>query len=667
MHHSFAEFLAARAHSHDIGADFPDIEKWINLGLKEAQRNFVLFTIGLWSRAPVHDIGLVLRHLIEGDAERLIFAGHLLGEGVAVDGANSEVVVNRLIDLALGASLDRTLMSASSYHSSYYLRRTYQFQSSEQVFSVLGKLTGHQYAADRLASLVARRELPPDTRVGAAIAYGFISDTKKAVQWLEGLLNETSKCEQRLKIALGLRELSPESADAVRSILLKVGRDAQCNTATKVQAAEELARVGAGDIALELAKAVLVDENASRYDLKIALGIAIAQDGQEVIRQLVASHEYQKEHQYRQALVSGLAEAGCTDMAVELSRELIADKSCTDTALGAAVKAWLQAGGSAAVDQVSASLDARSHIDPWARSLIASAFAEQGSMDNAATHAKATLADPGADSTDTAVAARAWISAVGADAIVDVWRAVKEREQKLPDSGMRLEVIEVIADLGHASLALQLLTEVLSETDDFDVVRATDIYCTSGGADAAADILPVIERQSSSPERVAACAAALARGGQRDLAHRLINDVLELVRKSERAPRPDLLANAAFGGPSIIDQLVRLVPLETIPSSTQMHLSLVLAETGAISHATDIWMRLLTDMSLTTADSMVISSYLVSVARSQQAIDTLRVALGRTSMTSVERSRLRQLLAWTVLADPSAEGCGLCSDVGIEE
>lgn len=57
LHHTFAEFIAARTYAQTIPSDFPDRKQWFKRGLKEAEQNFVLLTFALWGKIPGNDIG----------------------------------------------------------------------------------------------------------------------------------------------------------------------------------------------------------------------------------------------------------------------------------------------------------------------------------------------------------------------------------------------------------------------------------------------------------------------------------------------------------------------------------------------------------------------------------------------------------------------------------
>ncbi|QES47370.1 hypothetical protein DEJ50_05570 [Streptomyces venezuelae] len=102
LHHTLAEFIAARTYAASISDSFPEMDEWIERGLGEAQRNFALLTMVLWGRISGNDVGLILDRLLAGDREHASLAGRLLSECGDVNDRYSRAVVDRLIDLGLG-------------------------------------------------------------------------------------------------------------------------------------------------------------------------------------------------------------------------------------------------------------------------------------------------------------------------------------------------------------------------------------------------------------------------------------------------------------------------------------------------------------------------------------------------------------------------------------
>lgn len=188
LHHTFAEFLAARSCAKAIPADFPDMENWIERGLKEAQRNFVLLTLVLWGRRDGNDVGMILSHLLAGGRNRVLLAGRLLAESSRADEQVSCSVVDRLVDLCLGnAFVGGQDFSYDPYPYPYHTSLGYRYSTADTVFDVLGLLNGNAYAASRLRQIAGRAELPFATRIYTLKALSRVAAEKEALERLRSL------------------------------------------------------------------------------------------------------------------------------------------------------------------------------------------------------------------------------------------------------------------------------------------------------------------------------------------------------------------------------------------------------------------------------------------------------------------------------------------------
>ncbi|RLK58132.1 NACHT domain-containing protein [Actinokineospora cianjurensis] len=207
LHHSFAEFLAARSHAQEIDPEFTELDRWISRATWEAQRGFAIFTFLLWGRE--NKIDRVIERLLDGDANSVAVAGRLLTGDIPVAEEVAAPVLNRLVDLLIGAGLDRAPAS-----------------ECREIGRVLAGIGMHEWIAEgRLRLLRDDARIAMPIRVESAIVLGRLG-WAGAVGWLEDLAAEVEP-QHVEHIVLGLIDLVPDGRDRAERLLLAAGYGAE--------------------------------------------------------------------------------------------------------------------------------------------------------------------------------------------------------------------------------------------------------------------------------------------------------------------------------------------------------------------------------------------------------------------------------------------------------
>jgi hypothetical protein len=209
-HHSFAEFLAARRSACDIPADFPDLEQWIERGLGGSREVFALFTFVLWGRED-HDLGRILRELLQGTGDRVLLAGKLLSEGIEVDEELSAAVVDRILDLLVCCG---ALIGPRN-----------DLEEIGQVLSLFMPQTLGSAGLARLRALRDEADLGEEARIEAAGVLGHLVNAEAAATWLEEFVQRAGLAG--LKRGTGvLRDLVPDGPERVENLLVRLASTA---------------------------------------------------------------------------------------------------------------------------------------------------------------------------------------------------------------------------------------------------------------------------------------------------------------------------------------------------------------------------------------------------------------------------------------------------------
>lgn len=217
LHHSFAEYLAARVRSATLPADFPNLDDWVEQGTQPARENSVLFTFVLWGRKPGHDLDLVIERLLEGGVEHALLAGRLLAEDVSITPGRASEVVDRLVELLLANGV-----------------REIPWEGAREIGRVLAGLDNKAVShllIPRLRDLRDNDDLPDVVRIGCAVTLGHLESPEQAAAWLREYAN-VRRPQALAAVAAGLAEILPHGADLAEELLLRLVRTADSYSLT---------------------------------------------------------------------------------------------------------------------------------------------------------------------------------------------------------------------------------------------------------------------------------------------------------------------------------------------------------------------------------------------------------------------------------------------------
>jgi NACHT domain len=504
LHHTFAEFLAARLRAEEISADFPDLDEWIGRGLDKAQQTFALLTFVLWGSRDGNDTGVVLRRLLGGGRNHLLLAGQLLAESSRISDYDSTTVVDRLVDLVLGnipAKGDPFSDDAG--------------RGVEQIYDVISGLGDNAHAAARFRGLLGKQELTTTTRILAAVMLGLVGERQEAIRALTTIASTTETHSEVLAIAGGLHELEADAGELIRPLALRVGRDPQADADLRTQAAEILADISEREAAIEVARTVLVDATADESDLAAAVRVLLDERSQGNAVQLTAILEQAalRLSSHRVKIAEELASSGHAAAAISMARGVLADSAADESDLANAIEVWVSAAGDAATGEIVAALEQHSANGSWPRVRLAEELAKTGNTEMAISMAREVLTDSRADAIDVGVALETWLSAGGPTVLTAILETIERRLIVGPQ--LWAELASTLAELGHYQAAANQARRVLNDLKATapNIAQAIQALIESQGIGAAIEIRAALDFHRVSLNHRVVAADSLAASG----------------------------------------------------------------------------------------------------------------------------------------------------------
>ncbi|MBT2446554.1 hypothetical protein J7F03_05545 [Streptomyces sp. ISL-43] len=250
LHHSFAEFFAARSYAEGIGPDFPDLESWILRAFDEDKQTLAMFVLCLWAEREECEADRIadrLRTGTVGGHERPLLAGLLLAEGVAFGEDNRRLLVDRLESIGCCAR--------DEVHQ-------------EAAFAALGALGAQSGVLDRLERMARSRILAGGNRLLAVEAFSRCGPPDLTEELLREVLSDVSGWlgkAARVAVALGDR-----ARELVRRRAWELVAEPGRNSWDVSYAAQALAQMGMRADAVQLARKVLEDPSAGGYSIQRA-------------------------------------------------------------------------------------------------------------------------------------------------------------------------------------------------------------------------------------------------------------------------------------------------------------------------------------------------------------------------------------------------------------
>lgn len=309
------------------------MEDWIRRGLRKAEQALALFTLALRADPPGHDIDAVVARLLSSlDPQRILFAGRLIAESVSVPEDTTRRVVERLF--ALVRNIDDT-------------------DIADEGFEVLGALFGHSSVLDDLDALAGNANIELSRRVSALEALAKLGGSEharlplaKLLPWVHG-----ASLQQCAQIAV---RLDPEAIDKTAQRAHQLVQEPHPDENERTNAVEVMRILGRVEDVANLARSVLQEKRATRWDLERAVTAWLATDYTTAILEIavLATERPAHDHAGRAQLAAFLHKAGDRQTAESLAGAVLDDEMAEGDAVVQAVETLLAIPGAEAVPKV---------------------------------------------------------------------------------------------------------------------------------------------------------------------------------------------------------------------------------------------------------------------------------------------------------------------------
>ncbi|WP_086667301.1 NACHT domain-containing protein [Lentzea kentuckyensis] len=672
LHHSFAEFLAARHRAAKIPADFPDLDDWVNQGMQPARETSVLFTFALWGREPGNDLDLVFHRLTSGGLDHALLAGKLLAEEVALDEDLAEHVVNRLVSLVL---------SIGAYDEPW--------EPALKIGRVLAGLAGEPTGrlTESLHTLRDKPQLPPATRICCAVALGHLGFQHESAQWLQDFADLHDPLALRA-IANGLAEILPNGAELAENILLRAEHESYVVVMAAVQILlKELER---REPAARLLRGLVA---RMRADTSIS-------PNSPHVPQLHGSPD--EEPPGWGMIAEQAARAGCVEEALWAAERVLALPHTEVDDFTRAVEAMVACGGDTAVVTVVE----RAKSGSLEQVLVVGKALKVVNGELATDLIRLVATNPAVDDADFFEACQAL---AGAEPLL-VTELVAKRATLEPRKIVAIagELAEAGVDVDHL-VRLALARMPVGRWEFGRTARlvltlgefSEEVYAWAGAGPPAhwAEALPLMhrdraaelfERLVSTPvdgEVLARCLGDVVFKNVPDEAERLLEVTLEIVDQSDTAAARELvpvlhrtgraeeaidLAKRTFlrsfgdlyveecaetllkvGGVAVATFIAEQVLAANVSVARKLAVANHLAEQGLLQQAATLWCDVVRRHGDMAGKGFTAATKLVRCLYGPQAIDTVRKALAEDRLTATARANLKALEAWLVAIEAS--------------
>jgi thioredoxin-like negative regulator of GroEL len=334
LHHSFAEFLAARADA------FRSAARWVEEALDPARHHTAMFVLDLWARQPGSDVDALAEELARSGRIRAVLAGEILVAGVPVGAATEETVVaNLLRHLRNPRFADRDVTAVLRALPG---RRTV----ADGLRSLMTDQLGHKLCRIRAAELHASWTLGAvsDPAAGFAALHEIADDDTadaygrtRAIETLIHLGEKSRWITTLRRIGTGARTpgfvrrraaealIDADEVAAGIGILRELATGGDQSASTRVTAARALAECGEDQTAVillrELADAADADLDSRVEAAQTLVGVG-DRHGLDVLRELVA---FALPHQ-RPRVARELIDAGDRDRGTAVLLDIVGDQ-----------------------------------------------------------------------------------------------------------------------------------------------------------------------------------------------------------------------------------------------------------------------------------------------------------------------------------------------------
>ncbi|WP_189300259.1 NACHT domain-containing protein [Streptomyces albospinus] len=672
LHHTLAEFLAARAHASTIPSDFPKMKEWFERGLKPSERNFVLMTLALWGRVAGNEIELVLRGLLEGGREEALLAGSLLAESETAGVGASRLVVDRLVDLAFGSALDGAhVYTFSSFDSAYRgpIRIAGTMSRVDRVFSIVSLLIGNQYASLRLRELIAGNDIPFIIRLGAVGALSAVATVDEAAQLLHSLSFHADQPMMQAIAAAGLIEMrNGPIGEYERSLIDGALADPRCDSETRAAIADLYMESGNKEEAVAVARIVASDDGAHLSEFRIAAKIIVSdlrdrdQNPKESIRDL-----FPRMTSTHQAEVTReLFNAGYIEYAHELADAVIADAESSSPALSIAVELRSKESNPGQIEILLSTLKRRPSWDSE-RSGILTVLMESGAIAPPVEDAVQILRDPSSQPFDIEQAINIWIAGHSSGDVQELMDILAARPYM--NAWARANASAALAEGGHLEEAVAIARPVITDpmTDGFDLDRAAAVIRQAPESVQNEAIRSISESILDEEQKRVRSIEVLALLGNSESVPDIALEILQDRTIDDRKFSSVLESLIKACGVSVAERLVTALIDEQVPPLRLFQVADSLATIGALPHAVHLWKHIISSYGLPPLDAFTTLTRLINTDHRRVAINALQMLANDENQNSREIVRARGLLAWLIFSDPTLPPCSACTQEAKEE
>ncbi|GAA0400621.1 hypothetical protein GCM10009541_49710 [Micromonospora gifhornensis] len=646
LHHSFAEYLAAEAHAERIDATFPDLDSWIARGLKPADRSFVLFLFVMWSRRPGNNVSLILRRLLARNPERAMLAGRVMAEMPVTPPEDAQLVVDRLVDLAIGNAVLEQSGRVADVAGRASLSRTPVFS----IMDVLGALAENPTVAQRLTYLAEHPQLPLLLRIEAATALGRAADPAVALPILKRIVS-LAQDDDTVRIARALRDLDPQDPLA-ETLLVRLAHDPHAHPTSRADAANELANSdsdAAGTISEIVVSNASLDPSALRTAVQAWLRIADDRDlGR--IADAVRQQASQSPHHCIE-ISEAFAEAGLRAEAHELARLALTDPACPSWRLDEAVAAYLSTADNPDPTFVLTALQERRA--PEDRASVAQGLAKAGHLSEAASLASEVVLDPESDGYDIRNAVNAWLMTAG-DSIRETLSSHLQRRATEPISGPG-RILSALAEAGGRDQAVAIAKDLVAapRIDGLDLEGAVEAWLEITGPTVADELRLILEqRKALGGWECAIVAESCAQHGLVEMATWL---AARAIATSTEQPFCIITAAKAWitaAGLASSEDILDAIMNRHLPIGDRAAVADHLAAAGDLRGAQQLWREVLMARDASLEYRMISAIRLLQTGAHQHAIREMTALINLTDESSWQRRSFGPLIsALSMLAD----------------
>jgi hypothetical protein len=667
LHQVVAEYLAAVANAEGLPSDFIDLGPWTNYALQPERSTFAVFTLVLCSRRG-HDLGSILRRLLQGPPRHLLFAGRIVGDCGLERPIETIDVINRLMDLALGMNAVRRrekftddLLSEPSPSGT-----DAAVPGPAEVLWTLGRICGDQSVIERLQDIAARTELAADIRIHAAVALGRAASTDNAVTLIQEISKSTKNPSDRLMAAELVLFLKPEAVHVADTIL--EGLEGLVDKPeARIRAAELLVRVGQHGRAVDLAWLVLREADCLPRSAIAAVRIVLDNMGDTAVAGLleIADRLTAMARPTLRWILIELVAYGARDLVIKFCRNAFIGSRIIPWQFSCVAGGWVMAAGPSALKEVYKFLERREGTEAAsteAAGEVALRLFEAGHQAEAFNVSMEILRSPQGPHYNDWEAAWIGISTAQDEDLPSILEMI---DQLQPSTGWGYQkVIDKLVQLGESARAVGLSIASV-DASSYKSISGSDVsiralQSADGKSAVIEDLVRRVSEERLANNRVSLIETLMEVGALTEassLARRMITESqFHGRRELGRVIRVLVLCEGTQFAPEILS-LIKEYP-DRYAKQHIRDLSAVadaLSRIGGLTVSKDIWLWFIVDETVPFSASFEACASLVQSGNREQAIRALRNALeGEGRLSSEGRSRLGALLAWAVLRNPNA-------------